>query len=78
MALPLAGKRSRFKRKDLIDYLGKERLGLKEHSIVQTEREFQSVFPKWEELIHSSFLEKQRQVDYLALIKKRSRRLKWG
>lgn len=77
MALHLAGKRSRFKRKDLIDYLGKERLGLKEHSIVQTEREFQSAIPKWEKLIHSSFLDKQGQMDYLALIKERSQRLEW-
>ncbi len=78
MALTLAGKRSRFKRKDLIDYLGKERLELKEHSITKVEEKIQSVIPKWEDLINSSFLEDQRKMAYLALIKKRGQRLEWG
>lgn len=77
MALTLAGKRSRFKRKNLIDYLGKERLELKEHSIKEIEEEIQSAIPKWEALIHNSFLDDQGKMAYLALIKKRRQRLEW-
>ena len=78
MALTLAGKRSRFKRKDLIEYLGKERLGLREHSIKKIEEEIQLSIPKWEVLINNSFLDDQRKIAYLTLIEKRCQRLEWG
>lgn len=77
MALHLAGKRSRFKRRELIDYLGKERLGLNQNSIYTVEQEFKAAIPKWRQLINSSFLDNERRIIYLELINKRSQRLKW-
>ncbi|MEM6319127.1 MAG: HipA domain-containing protein [Bacteroidota bacterium] len=77
MALRLAGKKSRFRRRELIDYLGKERLGLNVGTISQVEKDFQKVLPIWEKLLRSSFLDKERQVQYLDLIKERFRRLEW-
>lgn len=77
MALHLAGKRSRFRRQELIDYLGRERLGLNEETIIQTEKAFQKVMTEWEQLINSSFLDSERKVLYLELIKERFQRLGW-
>lgn len=78
MALHLAGKRSRFKRQELIDYLGRERLDLNKETIIQTEKDFQKVMTKWEKLINTSFLDSERQAIYLELIKKRFQRLEWA
>ena len=77
MALHLAGKRSRFRRRELIDYLGRERLGLNNETIIQTEKGFQKVLTKWEKLIDISFLDSERQTIYLELIKERFQRLEW-
>jgi len=77
MALHLAGKRSRFRRRELIDYLGRERLGLNDETIIQTENDFQKVISKWEKLIDISFLDSERQTIYLELIKERFQRLEW-
>ncbi|MEM1119109.1 MAG: HipA domain-containing protein [Bacteroidota bacterium] len=77
MALHLAGKRSRFKRRELIGYLGRERLSLNEETIAQVERDFQQVFASWEKLIRTSFLSEQRKNTYLELIKERFQRLQW-
>jgi len=77
MALHLAGKRSRFRRRELIDYLGKKRLGLNDATIIQTEKDFQKVLTKWEKLIDISFLDSERQTIYLELIKERFQRLEW-
>ena len=78
MALHLAGKRSRFRRRALIDYLGRERLGLNEETTIQTEKDFQKVIAKWEKLINISFLDSQHQTIYLELIKERFQRLEWA
>ena len=78
MALHLAGKRSRFRRRALIDYLGRERLGLNEEIIIQTEKDFQKVIAKWEKLINISFLDSEHQTIYLELIKERFQRLEWA
>lgn len=75
MALHLAGKRSRFRKQELIDYLGRARLGLNKETIIQTEKDFQKVMTEWEQLINSSFLDSERKVLYLELIKERFQRL---
>jgi len=77
MALHLAGKRSRFKRREIIDYLGKKRLGLNPNSIVLIEKDFQKAIIKWEHLIQLSFLDRERQTQYLDLIRERFQRLEW-
>ena len=77
MALHLAGKRSRFRRRELIDYLGKERLGLNDDTIIQVEKVFQKVMPEWEKLIDISFLDNEQQTNYLELIRERFQRLEW-
>lgn len=77
MALHLTGKRSRFRRRELIDYLGRERLSLNTETIIQTEKDFQKVLTKWKQLVGISFLDNERQTIYLELIKERFQRLEW-
>ncbi len=77
MALDLAGKRSRFKRSVLIDYLGRERLELNEETIAQVEQKFQKVLTEWKTLISISFLNEERKKAYLDLVKERFKRLNW-
>lgn len=76
MALTLAGKKSRFKRKELIDYLGKERLELPLDIIEKVEVELQNAFPIWKKLITDSFLNTNLQKEYLDLINQRFKRIK--
>lgn len=76
MALTLAGKKSRFKRKELIDYLGKERLNLSDEIIAKVEKELQNARPIWESLIGNSFLKPDLQKAYIDLLKERFKRIK--
>ncbi len=76
LALSLAGKRKNFKRRELIDYFGKERLGLDEKNIIEMESSFLTARPKWIALITISFLTAQRKKDYITLINQRFQRLK--
>jgi serine/threonine-protein kinase HipA len=77
MALMLAGKRKEFRRRDLIDYLGRERLELPGEAILEAEKDLLTAYPEWERLIQISFLESNGKETYLQMLKERFHRLKW-
>lgn len=75
IALPIRGKKSKFKRADLIDYFGQERLGLPQVVIQKEMMNFQRVIHKWHELIEHSFLSEDMKEKYRELLKKRQGRI---
>lgn len=75
IALPLNGKKSRLKKSDLLDYFGKERLGLPPSLIASILSEFQKCIPVWKEFIAISFLSQEKKSAYLNLLDERARRL---
>lgn len=75
MALMLGGKRKEFRRRDLIDYLGRERLGLPDAAIWEVLDTFQQALPGWEALIDMSFLAPAAQATYRDLLRERFGRL---
>ncbi len=76
LALSLAGKKRNFKRRELIDYLGKERLQLNEPIIKETEMDLLEAYPKWKKLIQICFLTKENKKAYLNLLKQRFSKIK--
>lgn len=75
MALPLRGKRVRLRREDLLDYFGRERLGLPEAALDAALERLSAGASGWEELIERSFLPDSLRRDYLALVGERRSRL---
>ena len=69
------GKRVGLKRADLLDYFGKERLGLSEKLIEKEIETFEAAYPIWQGLLQNSFLSPKLQTDYLALLQERRKRL---
>ncbi|MBV6438626.1 MAG: hypothetical protein EPGJADBJ_00250 [Saprospiraceae bacterium] len=74
MALMLAGKRKGFRRRDLVDYLGRERLGLTDVAIENVLTTFRQAQSKWEHLIGISFLSSAAQQTYRKILKERFER----
>lgn len=75
LALPLKGKKSRIKRNDLIDYFGRERLGLTEAVIKDELSHFERAFPMWKVLLEQSFLSFTLQRRYWELVESRWQRI---
>jgi len=75
LALPVRGKRARLTRADLIDYYGRERLGLRAPVINAILRDLAAAQPRWEDLLDRSFLTEEQKEDYRALITSRRERL---
>ncbi len=75
-AVPLAGKKSKLTRKDLLEYFGKERLSLDERAIRICLKQLQDAFPEWKRLIQRSFLSEEMKTAYLELFTERRARLK--
>ncbi len=75
IALSLNGKKSNLKKSDLIDYFGKERLGLSDASIKEILDSLHSSLPEWKKLIGISFLSEPKKNAYLHLVEERSARL---
>lgn len=73
MALTLNGKKSRIFLSDFIK-AGKT-MGIAENTIMQTIAQLRKVLPKWEEMIHRSFLSTELQEDYIAMLHERMARL---
>lgn len=71
MALSIKGKKSYFNSSDLIDYFGKERLGLSDKVIDQTLKKMFENVEKWNELIEISVLSDQMKEKYLRLLYER-------
>lgn len=75
IALPLKGKKNKINSKDLVDYFGRERLGLTEIIIQKELSLFESHFSLWKTLIEQSFLSSHLQSRYWELIKSRWQRM---
>jgi serine/threonine-protein kinase HipA len=75
IALPIQGKKNKLTRKVLVDYFGGERLGLSEKISARVLEELQASLPKWEPLIHTSFLTEEMKAEYQHIIHERADRL---
>ena len=71
LALPLAGKKSRFKTRDFFEYYAREKMNLTDKSIDQIAAVFQENFPAWKKMIDMSFLSKKMKEDYWLLVNRR-------
>ncbi|MFH1197698.1 MAG: HipA domain-containing protein [bacterium] len=71
LALSLNGKKNKLTKKDLIEYWGKERLGLSERSIRGVCDRIVDSFQKWTDLIEISFLSSEMKQKYSDLLEKR-------
>ncbi|MBU2500319.1 HipA domain-containing protein [bacterium] len=74
-ALPLAGKKSNLKREVLVDYLGRERLGLPGPVIDDELENLKTASGRWPQMIRRSFLPKELAEAYVELIEERRCRL---
>jgi serine/threonine-protein kinase HipA len=72
LAIPLRGKKRRITAYDLIEYFGKERLGLTERVINQTVQAFVAAKELWLKLIEISFLSDKMKAAYTTLLTKRA------
>lgn len=77
-ALSLAGKKKKFNRTLLIDYLGIERLKLNTKIIANIVEDLEKAFPFWFDLIEISFLNQYLKNSYAELLKNRMDILKMG
>ncbi|MCU0348453.1 MAG: HipA domain-containing protein [Saprospiraceae bacterium] len=75
MALMLAGRRKEFRKKELVDYFGMEKLGLPEAAIQSVLADFKKAQITWENLIATSFLTANQKQDYRELLAGRMARL---
>jgi serine/threonine-protein kinase HipA len=76
IALPLKGKKNKLSRKILIEYWGKERLGLNDQLLNQTLNTINDNFESWMALINKCFLSKEMKEKYIALLDER-RKVIW-
>lgn len=76
LALPLNGKKNNLKRRDFLDYFAIEKLCLNQCVISDEIRHIEQTIPIWEKLLCDSFLSKDMQEKYLALLISRYKRLK--
>ncbi|MBU0965020.1 MAG: HipA domain-containing protein [Proteobacteria bacterium] len=74
-ALPLNGKKNRLKRQDMVDYFGRERLGLTERVLDKILENFVRVRTAWEALIDISFLSPLMKEKYSQVLADRYARI---
>lgn len=70
-ALPIKGKKNKLNRKILVEYWGKERLGLNDQLLNQSLNTIIDNFESWTALINKSFLSKEMKEKYIALLNER-------
>lgn len=75
LALPLRGKKSNFKREDLVSYYGKERLGLSDSVINEILQDLNKRIPLWRSQISKSFLPAEKKDLYIEILNQREKRL---
>ncbi len=75
LALMLAGKRKEFKVRELVDYLGCEKLALQKSGIDRVLGQFERALPDWLALIERSFLPEKLKTEYRKLLLSRCARL---
>jgi len=71
IALPIKGKKNNLTRKDIIEYFGKERLGLNAKTIDKILMDFTNALPNWYKEIEKSFLPENLVSAYLEILKSR-------
>lgn len=71
LALPLNGKKNKFRKEDFIDYFAINRLRLTPKVINQTFRRIADAYPVWMDLIQKSFLTAGMKKSYLELLRSR-------
>jgi len=75
IALSISGKKSNLTANVLINYWGKERLGLNDTVINQVIIEIKNVQNRWDKLIKISFLSDQMKEEYIELLNSRKKKL---
>lgn len=75
LALPIRGRKNNLTKYDMFDYFAVERLGLNQKVIETIIQTFQKAMPKWQELIHISFLSQAMQEQYRHLLETRCKQL---
>ena len=75
LALPLAGKKSRLKRSDIVEYYAIERLALRSDMVDTMLSDFQDRLLPWSHLVRNSFLSDDAKERYQAVIDSRAHRL---
>lgn len=75
IALPVKGKKSKLERSVMIDYFGRDRLGLTEQAMTRVTKQIRSAYPVWTELINRSFLSPKLKDAFLKLLDERKTRL---
>ena len=75
IALPVNGKKSKLTPEDLIEYFGRQRLGMTEKIISQTISEFQDINSTWMRLVEVSFLSPEMKQKYARMLSSRFKRL---
>ncbi len=71
IALPIKGKKNKLDSEILIDYFGRDRLGLNEKIISTILNNLKETAPVWDRLINISFLPDEMKRDYMMLLEKR-------
>lgn len=75
LALSLNGKKNRLKRQDIVDYFGRERLGLPKRVLDKVLEDFVKVRTAWETLIDISFLSPMMKEKYFQILTDRYARI---
>jgi serine/threonine-protein kinase HipA len=71
LALPIAGKRSNLRREHVVDYYGRERLGLTDRVVADVLGEIERAQPAWDDLLARSFLSAELRERYAAILTQR-------
>lgn len=75
-ALPLMGKKRKVDQHVLVDYFGRERLGINDRMISRVLGEIESALSAWPTLIDRCFLSPELKAKYKDLVKERAARLR--
>ena len=75
LALPLNGKKNRFRKNDFFAYFAQDRLELTQKSIDQTVSRIVRALPKWMNIIQKGFLSDDMKSRYMDLVRDRCRKL---
>lgn len=75
LALPLHGKKNRLKREDLVEYFGRQRLGLPARAVARALEEFRAAIAGWQKMVGDSFLSGTMQDAYLRVLRDRVERI---
>ena len=78
MALPLAGKKSNFRREHFTEYLGRERMALNAQTVRQLVGDIESAQPGWNDLLDRSFLSPEKKEAYRGVLAERRDQMEWG